>query len=93
MMEMVERRERKGLPTPWWDSRPLPYEDTEFAWGAYQELATCKPLGFGAAGPIPWTAIHTYAEAHRLTWEEEEELRAYVWAIDAEMDKQDEKKS
>ena len=46
-------------------------------------------MGFGALGPIPWTAIHSYAEAHGLGWEEEEELRAYVWAIDAELDKKD----
>lgn len=92
MMRLVGKRGNKGLPTPWWDSRPLPYEDTEFAWAAYQELATCKPVGFGT-GPIPWTAIHTYAEAHGLTREEEEELTAYVRAIDAEMDKPDEKKT
>jgi hypothetical protein len=58
-------------------------------WGAYEELATCKPVGFGAAGPIPWTALHAYAAHHGLDAEEETELRAYVWAIDAEMSKPD----
>lgn len=58
-------------------------------WAAHEELATCKPLGFGCAGPIPWMAIHEYAAHHGLTWEEEAELAAYVWTIDAELNREE----
>lgn len=37
-----------------------------WAWRAYMELATCRPVGFGGAGPIPWLAIHEYARAHSI---------------------------
>lgn len=33
---------------------------------AYSELATCRPVGMGGLGAIPWTAIHAYAEAKGL---------------------------
>ncbi len=90
MMAVVERRLRRGDPVPWWDHRPLPFEDLEWVLAAHGELATCKAIGFGAAGPIPWTAIHAYAAHHGMTVGEEEEFAAYVWAIDEELSKPDE---
>lgn len=39
----------------------------------------------GGAGPIPWSAIHQWARYRGLTRDEEEDLAAFVWAIDAEM--------
>ena len=45
----------------------------------------------GGAGPIPWAAIHTWARYRGLTRDEEEELSAWLWAIDAEMLKGEER--
>ena len=28
---------------------------------AFWELSTCRSLGFGAIGPIPWSAVREYA--------------------------------
>lgn len=34
---------------------------------AFDELSTCRLIGFGAVGPIPWDKIDRYAERHGYT--------------------------
>jgi hypothetical protein len=33
---------------------------------AYAELSSCKPIGLGARGPIPWTAMIEWCHFHGL---------------------------
>ena len=90
MMAVVERRTKRGDPVPWWDDRPQPFEDLEWILAAYDDLATCKSVGFGE-GPIPWDAVDRWCSRYGLTLEEQEELLIYLRTIDAEMSKPDPK--
>jgi hypothetical protein len=42
-------------------------------WRAFQELQTCRQVGFGVLGPIPITAIWAYVDRYALP----------EWAVDA----------
>lgn len=42
-------------------------------WRAFQELQTCRALGFGAVGPIPLPAIWAYVDRYQLP----------EWTVDA----------
>lgn len=42
-------------------------------WRAFQELQTCRAIGFGVLGPIPLTAIWEYVDRYALP----------DWTIDA----------
>ncbi len=33
---------------------------------AFWKLSTCRSLGMGGAGPIPWDAMHLFAHAHQF---------------------------
>lgn len=48
------------------DNRPELHEHLAFAWQAFLELSTDRPVGLGGAGPIPWAAIDRYARRYRL---------------------------
>lgn len=37
------------------------------AWVAFWELSSCRQLGQGLVGPIPWTAIRLYMDTVGLT--------------------------
>ena len=59
-------------------------------YAAFSELQTCRVFG----GPIPWTAIQKYAEAHGMDRASRDELHALVRALDIEYLKhQDSKRS
>lgn len=45
------------------------------------ELSTCKPIGMGGAGPIPWTAIREYARDHGIR--DVEQFAELVRTLDA----------
>jgi len=51
-------------------------------WNAYQSLSTCRNIGFGAAGPIPWTAINDYAYRHDIYGDEFDRLVHLVGVLD-----------
>lgn len=51
-------------------------------WRAFSALSTDRPLGFGGAGPIPWTAIDRYAARLGLGAEECERLAQIVGRVD-----------
>jgi hypothetical protein len=74
------KRERRKLPD-WLANAPQLKSGLEFYWNAFHELGTCRPVGFGM-GQIPWTAIHMYAEAQELDWEDEETLRYLIREMD-----------
>lgn len=54
---------RSGRGFKPWDTRPRLDPRLTWVWDAYHELQTCRPLSM-AVGPIPWTAIHTWADAN-----------------------------
>lgn len=92
MMAVVERRTKRGDAVPWWDNRPHPFDDLAWILEAYDELATCKQVGFGE-GPLPWGAVDRWCERYGMTLEEQEEFLVYLRAIDTEMCKPDPKKA
>lgn len=49
---------------------------------AYNELDTCRPLGFGAVGPIPWTAIDAYGVRHGYEGDDFDDLVFAIRAMD-----------
>ena len=52
----------------------------EFAYQAFWELTTCRPVGFGV-GAIPWSAIREYALAYGV--DEEEDFSEFTLLIRA----------
>lgn len=53
----------------------------EFYWEAWQELGTCRPVGFGSA-PIPFTSIVEYSKIYEV--EDFEEFLYIIRAMDNE---------
>lgn len=49
---------------------------------AYNELDTCRKLGFGAVGPIPWTAIDRYAARHGYLGDDFDDLVYVLMRMD-----------
>lgn len=49
---------------------------------AFMELTSCRGLGFGAVGPIPWLTLHEYCSIHDITGEQREDLIYHVQRMD-----------
>lgn len=49
---------------------------------AFMELTSCRGLGYGAVGPIPWMTIHLYCEVHDIVGEQREDLIYFVQHMD-----------
>ena len=49
---------------------------------AFMDLSTCRSVGF-AEGPIPWNAIHWYAEAYNIDGDDYHYFFALIRAVDA----------
>lgn len=54
----------------------------ELFWSGFQDLASCRSQGYGVPGPIPWTAIHTYCEAHGIEGRQREDMFYHVERLD-----------
>ncbi len=52
--------DKKGRKEPDWFDRPAEEDGDEFYMNGFWELNTCRPLGFGSPGQIPWSTIHEY---------------------------------
>lgn len=50
---------------------------------AFAELGSCRPAGIGGLGPIPWTALDSYARRHGITGEDFESFAVLIAALDA----------
>jgi len=50
---------KRGMDAPA-DAPPAVSHDAEFFLVAYTHLQTCRSPGFGALGPVPWTAVMEY---------------------------------
>lgn len=46
--------------------RPALRRDLQFVWNAFWKLSGDRQLGFGGAGPLPFTAIDRYAARYRI---------------------------
>lgn len=46
--------------------RPTLRRDLQFVWNAFWRLSGDRHLGFGGAGPLPFTAIDRYATRYGL---------------------------
>ena len=58
----VELGLEKGRPAPeWYLDKPELDSSSMLYLYFFNQLSTCRSVGMGA-GPIPWTAIHTYSE-------------------------------
>lgn len=49
---------------------------------AFSELSSCRPLGFGAVGPIPWTAMVAWMEFHDIDHVLREDMVYILRAMD-----------
>lgn len=50
---------------------------------AFAELGSCRPMAMAAIGPIPWTALDTYARRHDIAGEVFETFVLLIAALDA----------
>lgn len=51
---------------------------------AFSELSTCRAMGFGSQGPIPWMAIDAYARVNEYEGDDRAELEYLIRALDSE---------
>lgn len=49
---------------------------------AFMELSSCRALGFGVEGPIPWTAIIRWCDEFGLVGEQREDVIHLVKVMD-----------
>lgn len=57
-------------------------EGLSFFYAAFWDVNTCRSLGFGAEGPIPWTAVRQWAEEHELEGDQRKDLFVYLEKMD-----------
>lgn len=57
------------------------YEHLSFAWSAWWELHTDRPIGMGV-GPIPFSAIDRYADRYGVESDAFEALRQLIRAME-----------
>jgi len=64
---VVEAALERGARLPAWaDEAPELLQGDEFYISAFMELSTCRQLGFGGEGQIPWTAMMIFADRYEL---------------------------
>lgn len=49
---------------------------------AFMDLTSCRSVGYILPGPIPWSAIHIYCEAHQIEGEQREDVFYHVQHLD-----------
>ncbi len=76
------KRGLRPLPDPIRDA-PRLHPGLELYYTAFKELSTCRAIGM-AAGPIPWTAMETYADKLGLTGDDFERFTVLVRMLDSE---------
>lgn len=70
------------MTAPKWseDAPEIPF-GSEWIYGAFWDLHTCRPYGWGA-GPIPWTAMRDYYTAFEMDTDEFEDFAHLIRAMD-----------
>lgn len=75
------RKQRAPIPKTILEA-PVLQPGLQFYYSAYLTLASCRSLGFGAEGRVPWTAVAQYADRYGL---DEEDLDL-LWTLVCELD-------
>lgn len=79
MRYSIEAGEEKGRPHPqWYLDEPIISPREALYLHAFYDLSTCRAIGFGALGPIPWLMIVIYADRMKLSFDVH---RAFVQII------------
>lgn len=79
----VEDRKAKGLPPPDWALEPPPVGFGDDFWiRAFEETSTDRRV---SGGPIPWSSIERWADAHDLDRITRRLLHRFVRAMDGEL--------
>lgn len=65
--ETIEKQaEKMGIPPPdWVINKPELNLGLDFYYIAFHDLTSCRAIGM-AEGPIPWTAMKTYADTYDI---------------------------
>ena len=70
------------MPLPdWLEHKPEITFGLQFYWKAFWELSTCRAIGMGE-GPIPWTAMHEYAQRYDVLGDDFDRFVLVVKAVD-----------
>jgi len=54
----------------------------EIYFSAYVELMSCRQVGYGYVGAIPWTAVAQYAQFHSFDHDQFLDLSFFVRSLD-----------
>ena len=80
---LIQQAQRQGGPLPERiRNAPELFLGLELYLMAFMELTSCRGLGYGAMGPIPWMAIQRYCEVHDIQGEQREDLFYFVQKMD-----------
>lgn len=80
---LMQQARRQGTPLPERVANaPELWPGLELFLQAFMELTSCRGLGYGAIGPIPWIALQTYCDVHDLRGEQREDLFYFVQRMD-----------
>lgn len=52
------------------ENKPVLLDGLYFYMEAFQTLSSCRNIGQGVIGPIPWSALSQYADRHNIKDEE-----------------------
>lgn len=64
------------------DAQP-PHDDAMgVVFNAWNDLSTCRPVGFGGEGRIPWTACDRWCERHDM----DDDAARILWTVIARLD-------
>ncbi len=63
----------------------------ELYWNGFWDLLGCRQMGFGAFGPIPWTAVRHYCEANDLSEDQTEDMHHHITKMGAALATHNEK--
>lgn len=71
----------RGVP-PQFEDPPTALEGQDFFLKIWYELNSCRQLGMGAPGSIPWTAINDWCHINRIDDDQREDVFYMVRALD-----------
>lgn len=80
---MQAAAKRRGVETP--DAianRPELDPELGPVWDTFWDLDSCRPLGFGTPGPIPWTALRQHQQVYGYG----NDVFDYLWELLRAMD-------
>ena len=61
---------------------PLLFLGLDWVYQVFGKLTTCRQLGMGVPGPIPWTAVNEFCIANDVRDDDQEELEFLIERMD-----------